>query len=404
MEASYNDEIVLALLTALLKKQDINEVYYWLQELKDYDLKPVLWQIYYDFYYELNADFVVPKQMLVKQMLVKQMLVKQMLVKQMLTILFQLPATPLVFILCQAKSSSPNIIYKKTMINNKEDVRMYSFRCALKKQHYHNISYYGNKLLNSYKAEEIAKVICDYFKVPVISKCDDMRDDMQYIMAVYGRASAANANTKVHAPIYDDLTMISGEYTIPNEIDSFRLKRWQRKETDDVLDRLSNDPQFIALALKGASPLSPPFGASLGGNPQSPPFGGNPQSPPLVETPINSSTGLYKGELAPKGGLGGLAPKGGLWGFPPRLSLKRGGSGGIPPIYIWSQLSASERKTFILPTEAALQNFAAEAVILAAQSNEPIPQFGIVWLLFVFPQLGLKERELISYKMLNGYL
>ena len=385
MEASYNDEIVLALLTALLKKQNINEVYYWLQELKDYDLKPVLWQIYYDFYYELNADFVVPK---------------QMLVKQMLTILFQLPATPLVFILCQAKPSSPNIIYKKTMINNKEDVRMYSFRCALKKQHYHNISYYGNKLLNSYKAEEIAKVICDYFKVPVISKCDDMRDDMQYIMAVYGRASAANANANVHAPIYDDLTMISGEYTIPNEIDSFRLKRWQRKETDDVLDRLSNDPQFIALALKGASPLSPPFGASLGGNPQSPPFGASPPSPPL-----GASSPLYNPVEELMGvSTKGLAPKGGLWGFPPRLSLKRGGSGGIPPLYIWSQLSASERKTFILPTEAALQNFAAEAVILAAQSNEPIPQFGIVWLLFVFPQLGLKERELISYKMLNGYL
>ena len=54
------DEVVLACLTALLKKQDINECYYWLNELcisvSVSDIRKIIGHIYYDFYYALNDD------------------------------------------------------------------------------------------------------------------------------------------------------------------------------------------------------------------------------------------------------------------------------------------------------------------------------------------------------------
>ena len=54
------DEVVLAWLTALLKKQDINECYYWLNELcisvSVSNIRKIIGHVYYDFYYALNDD------------------------------------------------------------------------------------------------------------------------------------------------------------------------------------------------------------------------------------------------------------------------------------------------------------------------------------------------------------
>lgn len=53
------DEVVITLITELLQKTDLHICYYWLYEIyySGFDLFPLIWKIYYDFYYELNPHF-----------------------------------------------------------------------------------------------------------------------------------------------------------------------------------------------------------------------------------------------------------------------------------------------------------------------------------------------------------
>ena len=55
------DEVCISFLTALLKKHDLDECYFWLSELylSGYDTQcwDLIWFIYYDFYYVLNPQF-----------------------------------------------------------------------------------------------------------------------------------------------------------------------------------------------------------------------------------------------------------------------------------------------------------------------------------------------------------
>jgi hypothetical protein len=50
------DEVVISLVTSMLLNTDLKESYYWLYELyfSDIDVFPILWKIYFDFYYILN--------------------------------------------------------------------------------------------------------------------------------------------------------------------------------------------------------------------------------------------------------------------------------------------------------------------------------------------------------------
>ena len=63
------DEVVLSLITALLKKQDLSECYYWIFELyySGFEVFQLMWKIYFDFYYELSPkmeDYILKKQSL----------------------------------------------------------------------------------------------------------------------------------------------------------------------------------------------------------------------------------------------------------------------------------------------------------------------------------------------------
>lgn len=50
------DEVILSLLNSLLNKKDLSECYWWSYELyySEINIKPIIWQIYYDFYAQLN--------------------------------------------------------------------------------------------------------------------------------------------------------------------------------------------------------------------------------------------------------------------------------------------------------------------------------------------------------------
>ena len=63
------DEVEISLMTALLKKQNLQECYYWTFELyySEFDVFQLLWKIYFDFYYELNPcmeDYMLKKHVL----------------------------------------------------------------------------------------------------------------------------------------------------------------------------------------------------------------------------------------------------------------------------------------------------------------------------------------------------
>lgn len=56
----YNyEEVKLSFIYSILSKQDISEVYFWGFELyySNGDIFPILWEMYYDYYYELNPKF-----------------------------------------------------------------------------------------------------------------------------------------------------------------------------------------------------------------------------------------------------------------------------------------------------------------------------------------------------------
>ncbi len=53
------DEVVASLIISLIQKKDIKECYYWIFELyySGVDVFDIIWQIYYDFYIEINSNF-----------------------------------------------------------------------------------------------------------------------------------------------------------------------------------------------------------------------------------------------------------------------------------------------------------------------------------------------------------
>jgi hypothetical protein len=258
------DEVKLALLTALLKKADLNECHYWLNELSlsldETEVRKYLQGVYYDFYYMLDSSSLFLSECLD--------------VKTLVEILFQLHATPVVFLLGQMKTERPKIIY----INKKgsavaswlaaiKDERLYPFmRAVNKSQNQHNfdgISYYANKLLMHIGGEEIVKALCTYYKSPFIKKSDlnGIHDDLQYILAVYAKLQFL---CKGYKTVKDMRTVESVmDYSIPLSIGAFKLERWQNKEdtcadVNALWKRLMHDPILIAfgLSLSSASSLT----------------------------------------------------------------------------------------------------------------------------------------------------
>ena len=239
------DEVVLAWLTALLKKQDINECYYWLNELcisvSVSNIRKIIGHVYYDFYYALNEENLISANELASLDL-----------KQLVELLFQANSSPLVCLLCQTHLSKPKFIY----LHNKKDAvdkdEISDFIRAVNKTHYDGICYHANKLLTEHQinSEQIVKALCLYYKSPFINKSAGMRDDLQYVMAVYARLSP---NVNISPKIINQTTNQS--YSIPTTIASFKLKRWHREETEknNLRERLINDPLLIALGLSLAT-------------------------------------------------------------------------------------------------------------------------------------------------------
>ena len=250
---------------------------------------------------------------------------------------------------------------------------------AVNKTHYDGISYHANNLLTEHniRSEELVKALCLYYKSPFINKLAGMRDDLQYVMAVYARLSR---NVNISPKIINQTTKQS--YSIPSTIASFKLKRWYREETEqNINERLMNDPLLVALGLSLTSVSS----ASVSSTSVS--------STSVSSTSVSSTS----------------------------ADIFRATS-----IYIKTQLNDEELKLFTgLSSEEDMKLYQDEwyTDILAEQKAkqqlwlkelaeeyspdvrlvEMLPALGSVWLQDVFPGLEGKISALVKYKMLDIY-
>jgi len=238
------DEVKLAFLTALLKKQDLNECHYWLNEmhlsLEETEVRNYLEQIYYDFYYAMDTSYAMDSSSLSTRPIVER--------------LFHLNASPLVFLLGQLKTERPKIIYIKKKDSLSEHSKyVYPFIQAVSKNQYQTISSYVNKLLVSKQAtkDELVKALCSYYKKEhdrILHS--ETKDDFRYVMAVYARFHLSYQKpTETVVSIYKKT-----EYTIPLSISSFKLQRWSLiaamdREEETLFKKLRNDPLLIAFGL-----------------------------------------------------------------------------------------------------------------------------------------------------------
>ena len=233
------DEVKLSFLTALLKKQDINECRYWLNEISltvgETEVRNYLNQIYYDFYYATNNTFTVSLEQL-----------------------FALPASPLVFLLGQLKLEKPKVIYIKGSavagwLAVIKDERLHPFIRAVNKNQYDGVSYYANKLLSQdgISGEELVKALCCYYKTAFIEKNHLlMSDDLQYVLAVYVKLHYLRKGYKtVKCITTDKRAEGAGAVSIPLSIGAFKLQRWELMQGGKEERLFQDDPVLIAFGL-----------------------------------------------------------------------------------------------------------------------------------------------------------
>ena len=344
------DEVVLAWLTALLKKQDIKECHYWLNELcisvNVSDIRKIIGHIYYDFYYALNDNELASLDF-------------QELCKR----LFQANSSPLVCLLCQTHLSKPKFIY----LSNKKKDAMSDFMLAVTKTHYDGICYHANKLLTEYKikSEELVKALCVYYKSSFINKYAGMRDDLQYVMAVYARLhfrTVNNTQTYKEKQVAVHNSTQKTKYSIPTTIAAFKLKRWHREETEqnNTRERLINDPFLVALSLSltSMSMSKEIFFFSM--------------------NYIKSQLNVEEAELFT----------------------------GMPSEEAMLELTATDWYNDILSEQKAKQQLWLEQIVEEYSPDvrlvEMLPSLASVWLEDVFPNLERKMSALVKYKMLDN--
>jgi hypothetical protein len=226
----------------LLKGKDLNECYYWLNELNAMDINTFLRQLYYDFYYALQPDEPV-------------LLSVSDTVRQM----FGWQSSPLVFLMRQTKPLRPKIRYilkgPPAKWLRKFEERFHMILRAVFYNHYHSLTYYLHQLLDTQTAtaEEIIDVFCRYYQQPLPPplSLDDTYQSISYvsILCIYARFHLARFHfmpKKIPAALPAEK---KAEYPLPPEIASFHLKRWQADVEMDVIKRLQYDPVLIAMAL-----------------------------------------------------------------------------------------------------------------------------------------------------------
>lgn len=149
------DEVELSLVTALLKKKNLQECYYWAFELYysgfDTELFQLLWKIYFDFYYEYNP--IMEMYIIKKQSLWSSGDKNIIHIASIVRNLFRLKSSPNTFILRHFMKCDiiPTVIYKTQTQTHKwlsdYPLKFHKLLLALSNGHLENTCYYIKVLL-----------------------------------------------------------------------------------------------------------------------------------------------------------------------------------------------------------------------------------------------------------------
>uniref|UniRef100_A0A6C0IKD3 Uncharacterized protein n=1 Tax=viral metagenome TaxID=1070528 RepID=A0A6C0IKD3_9ZZZZ len=182
------DEVELSLVTALLKKEELEVIYYWAYELyySGFDIFEFMWQIYLDFYYEQHPQF----EAYFKKKHDLWKLDKDMKhIAYILRNMYNLKATCTVFMMRQYtckkdyKDMYPTIMYKlKTKDENILYHNLYqNLLLALERRHFENICYYLRVLWEENKTN-VGLVIGQFLNIIIKEE-----DTLHYVLAVISK-------------------------------------------------------------------------------------------------------------------------------------------------------------------------------------------------------------------------
>lgn len=148
------DEVELSFITALLKKKNLQECYYWAFELyySGFDIVKLLWKIYFDFYYELNP---IMECYMIKKLSSLEDNEKQVQIAIMSVVrnIYRLKSSPNTFILRQYIKGDilPSVVYVES------DNKFHKLLQSFEDQHIGDVCYYIKELLDTTDVNDIIK-------------------------------------------------------------------------------------------------------------------------------------------------------------------------------------------------------------------------------------------------------
>jgi hypothetical protein len=269
------DEVELSLITALLKKHDLEVIYYWAYELyySGFDIFEFMWKIYLDFYYEQQPYF----ELYFKKKHSLWKLDKDMKhVAYILRNMYILKSSCRVFMMRQYifkeddKDMYPTFIYKfKSLHIRSQHIQCENLLLALEKRHFENICYYLKELVKNININDICSIVGQFLRV------DILENNIHYLLAVIIHELYSDGDgdgnciekTKKHIyvvpkqehldhlkqleeesiqPIYNTL-MAKRFVSIEQSIGAFVLARWQWRTHHEFTNELWFHWEYYAM-------------------------------------------------------------------------------------------------------------------------------------------------------------
>ena len=278
------DEVELSLITALLKHEELEIIYYWAYELyySGFEIFNLLLQIYWDFYYEKQPYLLA----YIKK---KQQLWKadgdMKHVAYVLRNMYGLKATPGVFLARQFLYSDanigPTILYKFKQMTLLETTvawlegyakPYHNLLIALSRRHWENMWYYLKELVEQEGVEAVGKVLgqflgmegefvgdisIHYIIAIIVRALLDMDMDMdmdmdkdKHVFIVPKKAHLLEliALEEEQIPITYNTLLHKRRVAIEDTIGSFTLARWKWTEHQDFVKEMWFHWEYYAMA------------------------------------------------------------------------------------------------------------------------------------------------------------
>ena len=279
------DEVELSLVSALLKKRNVQECYYWAFELyySGFDIVQLLWKIYLDFYYELNP---IMEDYMNKKLSSSSHIAVASIVRN----LYRLKSSPNTFILRQYIKGDilPSVIYIKN------DNKFHKILKSLENKNIGDVCYYIKDLLDTMDlVHDVFTDLLQQIKINIKININiiNSSSSLHYLLAVICRSNASivrlnkcNIFVKPNETDIDFINKVEHEpipvihkrgfdieqtyntlgfkryFKICETIGSFKLSRWSVNDTNDYQEFLKmNWFHWEYYACGGSAPRPPTF-------------------------------------------------------------------------------------------------------------------------------------------------